>query len=69
MDYVKTRYWMFDKHQEPEHGWPRYSDFYITAVAAVFIGIANKAMTLVTWSFFYGVCKEKKIEETRIAKT
>ena len=63
-----VRAWLHE-HQEPPYGWPAFSDFKITIVSAILCCIANYVVNRMTWSFFYEHCKEKKVEETRNAKT
>ena len=68
-EYREVREWMMNNFQEPEYGWPQYSDFYITVIGCVVSWITMVVMEKFTWKFFYDVCKEKDNEEIRIAKT
>lgn len=55
--------------KEPSYRWPDYSDFYITLVFAGMSIVANFILNKITWRIFYAICKEKKDEEIRQAKT
>lgn len=60
---------MKNNHKEPEHGWSELSDFKITLIAAIVSFVVNQVMNLVTWKFFYALCKEKQDEDLRKSKT
>ena len=68
-EYQDVRDWMMKDFKEPSYGWPRYSDFYITAIGCVISWIIMAAMNKVTWPIFYKYCKEKDNEKIRISKT
>lgn len=55
--------------KEPEYGWPRYEDFYITLITGGISFALNKLLNLITWNFFYNNCKEKDDQYVRMAKT
>ena len=69
MEYGSIRRWMRQNFQEPDYGWPAYSDFHITLIGAAVSFSVNLVMNKATWGYFYSVCKEKNDEEIRRAKT
>lgn len=60
---------MKSNFREPHYKWPELSDFYITIIFALMSVAINFILNKISWSFFYAVCKEKKDEEIRKAKT
>ena len=54
---------MFDAYR-----WPQYSDFWLSIVSCIFIGVAQNLFQKTFYGFFYRVCKETQIEELRQQK-
>ena len=68
-EFAFLRNWMKKNFKEPVYGWPEYSDFWITLVGAMLSYTCNTIFNALTWNIFYNICKEKKNEEIRRAKT
>jgi hypothetical protein len=61
--------WTINRYPEPEGGWPKLIDFWVTCASAFIIFITIELTTKVTYPLFYYYCKEKNDEELRVSKT
>ena len=63
------RTFMFATFKEPEQGWNKVSDFWITIVSAFVIKGLSHFIEKLLWNYFYIHCKEVDDEKVRRAKT
>ena len=69
-EFNSVRAWMMSgEFAEPSNGWPLYTDLYRTCIGCAISWPMMLIINKYSWGFFYRICKEKKDEEVRIAKT